>query len=220
MNPRLFFFFLLPIFAWSELTPGCVVYEQAGLSDELSYDLGLVGTAIAFLGVIVSWLYIAKAGRRTIWLYGSYALLVSLFLIGIMSCVTPQTKALGWAESIMCIVWLGSYSMSVGPIVYTIVSEIGSTRLRTQTVVLGRSMYYFANLIGGILEPYFMSPTAWDAKGKTVSTLLPGSGRNLLLARWFECLLTSCKGILLGVRLCPYYAVGLVPSSRDQRSYV
>lgn len=150
-----------------------VVYEQAGLSDTLSYDLGLVGTAIAFLGVIVSWLYISRWGRRTIWLYGSYALLVCLFLIGILSCITPQTSGLSWAESILCIVWLGSYSMSVGPIVYTIVSEIGSTRLRTQTVVLGRSMYYLANIIGGILEPYFMSPTAWDAKGKTVSQDLP-----------------------------------------------
>lgn len=129
-----------------------------------------MGTAIAFLGVIVSWLYIARWGRRTIWLWGSYALVVVLFLIGIMSCVTPQTTALSWAESIMCIVWLGAYSMSVGPIVYTIVAEIGSTRLRTQTVVLGRSMYYFANIIGGILEPYFMSPTAWNAKGKTVSS--------------------------------------------------
>lgn len=130
----------------------------------------MVGTAIAFLGVIISWLYISKWGRRDIWLCGSYALVVCLFLIGILSCVNPQTKALSWAESIMCIVWLGSYSMSVGPIVYTIVSEIGSTRLRTQTVVLGRAMYYFANLIGGIMEPYFMSPTAWNAKGKTVST--------------------------------------------------
>lgn len=151
--------------------PRQTVYEQAGLGTELSYDLGLVGTAIAFLGVIVSWLYIAKWGRRTIWLTGSYALVACLFLIGIMACVNPQTKGLGIAESVMCIVWLGSYSMSVGPIVYTIVAEIGSTRLRTQTVVLGRAMYYFANLIGGILEPYFMSPTAWNAKGKTVSIL-------------------------------------------------
>lgn len=151
---------------------GCIVYEQAGLSDKLSYDLGLIGTAIAFIGVIISWLYIAKAGRRTIWLWGSYALLVCLFLIGIMSCVTPQTQALGLAQSVMCLVWLGSYSMSVGPIVYTIVSEIGSTRLRTQTVVLGRSAYYFANLIGGILQPHFMSPTAWNAKGKTVGVFV------------------------------------------------
>lgn len=62
--------------------------------------------------------------------------------------------------------------MSVGPIVYTIVAEIGSTRLRTQTVVLGRSAYYVANIIGGVLQPYFMSPTAWNAQGKTVSLAL------------------------------------------------
>lgn len=128
-----------------------------------------MGTAIAFCGVIISWLYIAKFGRRAIWLAGSYALVTCLFLIGILSCVNPQTKALAWTESIMCIVWLGAYSMTCGPIVYTIVAEIGSTRLRTQTVVLGRSAYYFANIIGGVLEPYFMSPTAWNAKGKTVS---------------------------------------------------
>lgn len=73
-------------------------------------------------------------------------------------------------QSILCIVWLGAYSMSVGPIVYTIVAEIGSTRLRTQTVVLGRNAYYVANIIGGVLQPYFMSPTAWNAQGKTVSS--------------------------------------------------
>jgi len=50
------------------------------------------------------------------------------------------------------------------------VAEIGSTRLRTQTVVLGRSVYYFGNIIfGGILQPKFMSPGDWNLKGKTVS---------------------------------------------------
>jgi len=57
--------------------------------------------------------------------------------------------------------------MTVGPIVYTIVAEIGATRLRTQTVVLGRSAYYLANLIGGVIEPYLINPTAADLKGKT-----------------------------------------------------
>ncbi|KAL1877957.1 hypothetical protein Daus18300_002311 [Diaporthe australafricana] len=146
---------------------GTFFYEQAGLSADLSYSLGLVGTAIAFCGVIISWLYISKWGRRTIWLGGFCALLCCLWLIGILACVTPQTHTLGLVQSILCIVWLGAYSMSVGPIVYTIVAEIGSTRLRTQTVVLGRSAYYVANIIGGVLQPYFMSPTAWNAQGKT-----------------------------------------------------
>ncbi|KKY39786.1 putative maltose permease mal31 [Diaporthe ampelina] len=146
---------------------GTFFYEQAGLSADLSYSLGLVGTAIAFCGVIVSWLYISKWGRRSIWLCGFYGLLCCLWLIGILACIKPQTHALGLAQSVLCIVWLGVYSMSVGPIVYTIVAEIGSTRLRTQTVVLGRSAYYVANIIGGVLQPYFMSPTAWNAQGKT-----------------------------------------------------
>jgi SP family general alpha glucoside:H+ symporter-like MFS transporter len=58
--------------------------------------------------------------------------------------------------------------MSVGPIVYTIVSEINSTRLRTQTVVLGRSIYYVGNIIrGGTIQSQLPSPGAWNAKGET-----------------------------------------------------
>lgn len=61
--------------------------------------------------------------------------------------------------------------MSVGPIIYTLVAEIGSTRLRTQTVVLARSTYYVGNIIcGGLVQPKLLSPGAWNAKGKTVST--------------------------------------------------
>ncbi|KAK9802415.1 putative Major facilitator superfamily (MFS) profile domain-containing protein [Seiridium cardinale] len=146
---------------------GTFFFQQTGISDDTSYAIGLAGTAIAFLGVIVSWFYISKWGRRTIWLSGFCALVVVLFTIGILACVPEQTQALAWAQSSLCLVWLGAYSMSVGPIVYTIVAEIGSTRLRTQTVVLGRATYYVGNIIGGVLQPYFMSPTAWNAKGKT-----------------------------------------------------
>ncbi|KAH6657012.1 general substrate transporter [Truncatella angustata] len=146
---------------------GTFFFQQTGISDDTSYAIGLAGTAIAFVGVIVSWVYISKFGRRTIWLSGFYVLVAVLFTIGILACVPNQTTALAWAQSCLCLVWLGAYSMSVGPIVYTIVAEIGSTRLRTQTVVLGRSTYYVGNIIGGVLQPKFMSPTAWNAKGKT-----------------------------------------------------
>ncbi|KAI1855686.1 hypothetical protein JX265_006090 [Neoarthrinium moseri] len=146
---------------------GTFFFQQTGISDDTSYAIGLAGTAIAFMGTVISWLYLARWGRRTIWLYGFFVLVVVLFLIGILACVPEQTIQLAWAQSCLCLVWLGAYSMSVGPIVYTIVSEIGSTRLRTQTVVLGRGTYYIGNLIGGILQPKFMSPTAWNAKGKT-----------------------------------------------------
>jgi len=149
---------------------GTFFFQQTGISAETSYAIGLGGTGVAFIGTIVSWFYISKFGRRDIWLWGFYVLVVVLFLIGILACL-PQNLSLAWAQSSLTLVWLGAYSMSVGPIVYTIVAEIGSTRLRTQTVVLGRATYYVGNIIGGVLQPHFMSPTSWNAQGKTVSAI-------------------------------------------------
>ncbi|KFA75922.1 hypothetical protein S40288_05855 [Stachybotrys chartarum IBT 40288] len=147
---------------------GSFFFQQTGISDDTAYDISLGGTGIAFIGVIISWLYIYKFGRRTIWLTGFATLTVILWTIGILAAIPNQTDGLAWGQSVLCIVWLGAYSMSVGPIVYTIVAEIGSTRLRTQTVVLGRSFYYVGNIIcGGLLYPQMMSPTGWNLAGLT-----------------------------------------------------
>ncbi|TDZ30450.1 General alpha-glucoside permease [Colletotrichum spinosum] len=147
---------------------GTFFFQQTGIDDETSYGIGLGGTGIAFVGTIISWYYIYKLGRRTIWLIGFGFLVLLLWLIGFLSVAPNQTPPIIWAQSILCIVWLGAYSMSVGPIVYTIVAEVGSTRLRTQTVVLARSFYYFGNIIcGGILQPKMLAPGDWNIKGKT-----------------------------------------------------
>jgi SP family general alpha glucoside:H+ symporter-like MFS transporter len=148
---------------------GSFFFQQTGISASAAYGISLGGTGIAFIGVIISWFYIYKFGRRTIWLTGFSTLVAILWTIGFLS-LPKQNLKLAWAQSLLCVVWLGAYSMSVGPIVYTIVAEIGSTRLRTQTVVLGRSFYYFGNIIcGGLLQPQMLSPGAWNLKGKTVS---------------------------------------------------
>lgn len=151
---------------------GSFFFQQTGIGADASYGIALGGTGIAFVGTIISWFYISKWGRRTIWLAGFSSLVVILWVIGFLA-LAKQTAALAWAQSLLCIVWLAAYSMSVGPIIYTLVAEIGSTRLRTQTVVLARSTYYVGNIIcGGLLQPQLLSPGAWNAKGKTVSAHL------------------------------------------------
>ncbi|KAK5056225.1 hypothetical protein LTR84_012778 [Exophiala bonariae] len=146
---------------------GSFFFQQTGISASAAYGIALGGTGIAFVGTIISWAYIYKLGRRTIWLYGFASLVAILWTIGFLA-LPKQNLNLAWAQSILCIVWLGAYSMSVGPIIYVLVAEVGSTRLRTQTVVLARSTYYVGNIIcGGLLQPQLISPGAWDAKGKT-----------------------------------------------------
>lgn len=148
---------------------GSFFFQQVGIEDHVAYAITLGGKGLCFVGTVLSWFYIHRFGRRTIWLYGFTTLTLILWTIGFLS-LPKQNLPLGWGQSLLCVIWLGVYSMSVGPIVYTLVAEIGSTRLRTQTVVLGRSVYYFGNIIfGGILQPKFMSPGDWNLKGKTVS---------------------------------------------------
>ena len=150
---------------------GSYFFQQVGIKADISYAITLGGKGLCFVGTVLSWFYIHRFGRRTIWLYGFSTLTMILWTIGFLS-LPEQNLSLGWGQSLLCVVWLGVYSMSVGPIVYTLVAEIGSTRLRTQTVVLGRSLYYFGNIIfGGILQPKFMAPGDWNLKGKTVSVV-------------------------------------------------
>lgn len=141
-------------------------FEQAGISTNASYGIGLGGTGIASCGTILSWFLIRRFGRRSIFLAGFCILVFCLYLIGILACV-HQATAIKYVQAALCLVWLGAYSMTAGPIVYTIVAEIGATQVRTKTVVLGRSTYYVGNIIGGVLEPYMMNPTAWNWAGKT-----------------------------------------------------
>lgn len=85
---------------------GSFFFQQTGISASTSYGIALGGTGIAFLGTIISWFYLSRWGRRTIWLVGFSSLVVILLLIGILACV-PQTKALAWAQSLLTVVWLG-----------------------------------------------------------------------------------------------------------------
>lgn len=148
---------------------GSFFFQQTGIEAKTSYAINLGGKGLSFVGTCVSWIYIHRFGRRRIWLTGFGTLMTILWIIGFLA-LPEQNMGLAWGQSLLCVVWLGVYSMSVGPIVYTLVSEIGSTRLRTQTVVLGRSIYYVGNLVcGGLIQPRMLAPGDWNLKGKTVS---------------------------------------------------
>jgi MFS transporter, SP family, general alpha glucoside:H+ symporter len=152
---------------------GSYFFQQTGIDASTSYGIALGGTGIAFVGTILSWTYLHKFGRRQIWLVGFSSLVAILWTIGFLAIPSNQTKPLAWAQSLLCVVWLGAYSLTVGPIIYVLVSEIGSTRLRTQTVVLGRSTYYVGNILfGGLTQPELLAPGSLNLKGKTVSNVI------------------------------------------------
>ena len=142
-------------------------FEQAGLSSADAYKLNLGGTGIAFCGTIASWFLMRHVDRRPLYMSGMSAMCICLFIIGCLSLDTKTQGVAKWIQSALCILWLLSFSLSVGPVGWAIPAEVSSTRLRSKTVVLARGSYYVAQIIANVIEPYMMNPTAWDWKGLT-----------------------------------------------------
>jgi len=145
---------------------GTYFFIQAGMSADDAYKLSLGGTAIAFVGTVLSWFMMKHIGRRTIYITGLSVIVVYLFIIGVLTTAENNNRVV-WAQSSMCIIWLFSFSLSLGPIGWAVPAEVSSTRLRSKTICLARNTYYVALLVANIIEPYMMNPTQWNWRGYT-----------------------------------------------------
>jgi SP family general alpha glucoside:H+ symporter-like MFS transporter len=89
-----------------------------------------------------------------------------LFIIGFLG-TRGNVMAVGYTQSALCLVWTFIFQLSIGQLGWAIPAEVGSTRLRQKTICLARNAYYIADVVGGVLQPYFMNPTEWNLKGYT-----------------------------------------------------
>lgn len=139
-------------------------YEQAGLSSENSFTFTMAQYVIGLVGTGIAWSLMTRLGRRTLYTGGLCALLVLLLIIGGLG-FSSSTSA-QWAIGSLLLVFALSYNCTVGPVCYSIVAEISSTRLRQKTVVLARTSYNLCSLLNNSLLPLQLNPLAfnWGAK--------------------------------------------------------
>jgi SP family general alpha glucoside:H+ symporter-like MFS transporter len=102
----------------------------------------------------------AKAGRRTLHFSGVCALFIILIIVGCLSFA--KTSASLWAIGGMLILFTFLYDFTVGPVTYSLVSELPSTRLKAKTIVLARALYNISNIVVNVLTNYQLSKTAWN----------------------------------------------------------
>lgn len=147
------------------MTYSTYFFQQAGLPVSQSFNMTIGQFGIAFVGTISSWFFMGWFGRRTLYCCGLAVLEALLVIIGCIA-VSGTSDARSWATGSMLLVFVAVYAVSVGPICYSLVAEMPSSRLRPKTMVLARSCFNFFGIIDGILMPYMLNPTAWNWKGK------------------------------------------------------
>jgi SP family general alpha glucoside:H+ symporter-like MFS transporter len=106
----------------------------------------------------------SHAGRRTLYVNGLAILPILLLLIGLVAI--SNSKHAAWGIGSLLLVYTFTYDITIGPVCYSLVAEIPSTRLKTKSIVLARNVYNVVGIINGIIVPYMLNPTAWNWKGK------------------------------------------------------
>ncbi|KAF7196396.1 Maltose permease MAL31 [Pseudocercospora fuligena] len=136
--------------------------EQAGVSQDNSYNFAMGQYAINMVGVFGAWgLMSIGIGRRTLYLYGLCGLTTMLLIMGFLGLV-PDRETGGLATGSIMILWALVYQLTVGTVCYSLVAEISTRRLQIKTVVLGRNLYIIVGIICSVLTPYMINPSAWD----------------------------------------------------------
>jgi len=166
-------------------------YVQAGFPTEPAFDLSLGMYGMAIVGAMISWFLLPVVGRRTLYLWGT-GLIFIILIIGGSVGTQPQTAWVSWTLGSLVILLTFVYDTTIGPVCYSLVAEIPSTRLRVKTVVLARVAYNIVGLISNVLMPKMLNPTAWNWRGKTCYLW---AGTCLLCYIWCYYRLPEPKGL-------------------------
>ncbi|KAH7123103.1 general substrate transporter [Dactylonectria macrodidyma] len=142
-------------------------YLEAGLSPERALDFNVLQYSVGAIGVVLSWFWMARFGRRTIYLFGMGSLFLILLAVGALGFVNRSNSGASWAIGSLLVFYTFMYDMAIGPICYTIVAEIPSTRLKAKTIVLARNFNNMAGLINNALMPRMLGRNSWNWGAKT-----------------------------------------------------
>lgn len=105
-------------------------------------------------------LVLSLFGRRTIYIGGMSCMCIVLFVIGGLGFHVTQTVNFVMGGLLIGLNFI--YNATLGPVCYTIISEMSSTRLRQKSIVLSRVAYQIMNIICGIIVPRMLSPLSWN----------------------------------------------------------
>jgi MFS transporter, SP family, general alpha glucoside:H+ symporter len=147
-------------------SPPVYFFEQAGLAASSAYKVNVGSSSLELAGVIVSWIALTYVGRRRIYLAGMGTLMIFNLLIGFLSLAPASNHSALVAVEAITLIWVFVYGLTLCSIIFTIVSEISSSRVRAKSICLARITYNVGAILAGILEPYMLNPSEWNWKGK------------------------------------------------------
>jgi len=140
-------------------------FEQAGVSDNTAFALGLITSALQMIFVMLSWILTTYLGRRTIYLWGSAFNVILLIALGVAGSVGHSTAS-NLAQASLGLIVSVFFVLGPAPASWVIIGETSAIRLRPLTTGMGRAAYYIVEFPCIFLGSWMLNPTGGNLAGK------------------------------------------------------
>ncbi|ODN86069.1 MFS transporter, SP family, general alpha glucoside:H+ symporter [Cryptococcus wingfieldii CBS 7118] len=140
-------------------------FEQAGMTTDTAFALGLITSALQMVFVMASWVLTTYFGRRTLYLWGSAVNTILLIALGIAGSIGSSHSA-QYAQASLGLIISVLFTFAVAPVSWVYIGETSAIRLRPLTTGIGRASYYIIEIPCIFLASYMLNPTGGNLGGK------------------------------------------------------
>ncbi|SPQ21395.1 b7c8dfb6-eeb2-4d3a-a348-2b33af6f5d25 [Thermothielavioides terrestris] len=151
----------------------------------------MISLAIALTGNMAAFPAMRCFGRRELLIVTSLLSSASMFAMAIVYTVAGTSPAASKALVGLSIVYTWVYGVGQGPVLWALLTEIPSQRLRSQTVGTGSGLNFIVGWMVSFFTPYFINPDqlGWGPKYGYI-----WGGSNFILAVWAFFFVPETKG--------------------------
>ncbi|TLS29327.1 hypothetical protein PpBr36_02158 [Pyricularia pennisetigena] len=132
-----------------------------------NFSMGIQSVNIVATGIAI--VLMGHVGRRDFYLYGTSGIGLIMLIIGVLGVLPPGSINTGIGVGVAMVLVNAIFKITLGPACFVIVSEISATRVRAQTMVLGRAVYVIGQIVVNQINPRMLNQgaDAWNWGAKT-----------------------------------------------------
>lgn len=140
-------------------------YEKAGVSTESAFTFSIIQYCLGIGATFSSWCLSKYVGRFELYALGLAFQAIMYFIIGGLGCSDTHGAKMGSGALLMVVSFF--YNLGIAPVVFCLVSEIPSSRLRTKTIILARNSYNVIQIVTMVLILYQLNSEKWNWGAKS-----------------------------------------------------
>ncbi|KAJ9605866.1 hypothetical protein H2200_009715 [Cladophialophora chaetospira] len=144
-------------------------FEQLNVTTQQAFDISIGNAALGVVCATLSAFLLRYYGRRNVFVIGMGSVVILEYLVAILACA-PNYKnrpAVSGAQVAITMISTIALQLTIGPLTYTILTEVPSAKLRSKTVGIAIAVDACCGIVTSTVNPYLINPGEANLAGKS-----------------------------------------------------